>query len=496
MASTSATQDTQAATQTQQSGLPWSQLESQPIQQIWGRLYAKSLKITSLGTKQALPVVSPTVSENYDLCEEVFKAGRVEDNQLCIDKTHLPEKMLARISKVHFTIHKDISDLLNPVYIEDCSRNGTYLNEKLIGTGRRMILKNNDVIGLAHATYKALQFKEVSRNQDELQYLPSAIRDKYYVGKKLGSGACGVVHLIFDTVSCQPYAMKHVVKNLLVESTRPRILNEPNRVMNEVNIMKALDHPCVIKMHDIVNRPTSVCMVLEYMEGGDLLTRITSQKALSEQTSKLFFLQMCLAVQYLHAKGITHRDLKPDNILLQDSNEETLLKVSDFGLSKFVHTDSVMRTLCGTPLYVAPEVLMTGGRGTYTSKVDIWSLGVVLFTMLSGTLPFSDEYGSPATEQIKRGKFSFRHRIWRSVSAPARKLIMDILTVDPKCRPSLEQIMQSTWMRDPDVTRKAEKLMGMKVNGGAGKKPSTSSDIENNNEKVFAEPPKKRQRTK
>lgn len=477
MASTSATQDTQAATQTQQSGLPWSQLESQPIQQIWGRLYAKSLKITSL-----------------DLCEEEFKAGRVEDNHLCIDKTHLPEKMLARISKVHFTIHKDISDLLNPVYIEDCSRNGTYLNEKLIGTGRRMILKNNDVIGLAHATYKALQFKEVSRNQDELKNLPSAIRDKYYVGKKLGSGACGVVHLIFDTVSCQPYAMKHVVKNLLVESTRPRILNEPNRVMNEVNIMKALDHPCVIKMHDIVNRPTSVCMVLEYMEGGDLLTRITSQKALSEQTSKLFFLQMCLAVQYLHAKGITHRDLKPDNILLQDGNEETLLKVSDFGLSKFVHTDSVMRTLCGTPLYVAPEVLMTGGRGTYTSKVDIWSLGVVLFTMLSGTLPFSDEYGSPATEQIKRGKFSFRHRIWRSVSAPARKLIMDILTVDPKSRPSLEQIMQSTWMRDPDVTRKAEKLMGVKVNGG--KKPSTSSDIENNNEKVFAEPPKKRQRTK
>lgn len=125
---------------------------------------------------------------------------------------------------------------------QDCSRNGTYLNEKLIGTGRRMILKNNDVIGLAHATYKALQFKEVSRNQDELKNLPSAIRDKYYVGKKLGSGACGVVHLIFDTVSCQPYAMKHVVKNLLVESTRPRILNEPNRVMNEVNIMKALDH--------------------------------------------------------------------------------------------------------------------------------------------------------------------------------------------------------------------------------------------------------------
>lgn len=492
--SSSAIPDTQGATQTQQSALGWSQLESQPVENpIWGRLYAKSLKISSLGTKQALPVVSRTVSDNYDLCDEEFKAGRTEGNDLCIGKDHLPEKMLCRISKVHFSIKKDISDLLNPVFIEDESRNGTYLNGKLIGTGCRMILKHNDVIGLAHSTYKALQYKEISRNQDELKNLPSAVSDNYYVGKKLGSGACGVVHLVYNTATCEPYAMKHVVKNLLVESTRPRILNEPGRVMNEVEIMKNLDHPCVIKMHDIVNRPTSVCMVLEYMQGGDLLTRITSQKALSEQTSKLFFLQMCHAVKYLHAKGITHRDLKPDNILLLDGNEDTLLKVSDFGLSKFVHTDSVMRTLCGTPLYVAPEVLMTGGRGTYTNKVDIWSLGVVLFTMLSGTLPFSDEYGSPATEQIKRGKFSFRHRIWRNVSAPARKLIMDIMTVDPKKRPSLDDILNSTWMRDAEVIRKAEQLMGVKLTGS--KKPSTS-DIENNNEKIFAEPPKKRQRTK
>ncbi|XP_055591092.1 ovarian-specific serine/threonine-protein kinase Lok isoform X2 [Uranotaenia lowii] len=469
-----AVQDTQPGTQTQNTGL-WSQIESQPVDNvIWGRLYAKNLKIKSL-----------------DLCNEEFKAGRNETNDLCIGKAHLPDKILSRISKVHFSLKKDLTDMSSPTYIYDESRNGTFLNGLLIGHQKKMIIKNDDIIALSHPTYKALVYKDLT--PCEAKGLPKEISESYYVGRKLGSGACGVVHLVYDTKTCTPYAMKHVVKNMLAECSKPKILNDPQRVMNEVNIMKSLEHPCVIKMHDIVNRPDSVYMVLEFMKGGDLLTRITSNKFLSEKTSKLFFLQMCHAVKYLHAKGITHRDLKPDNILLENDDEETLLKVSDFGLSKFVQKDSVMRTLCGTPLYVAPEVLSTGGKGSYTRKVDIWSLGVVLFTMLSGTLPFSDEYGSPATEQIKRAKFSFRHRSWRAVSAPAKKLIYDILTVDPITRPSLDVILNSTWMRDQEVIQKAEKLMGIKITGT--KKPSTS-DIENNNEKIFAEPPKKRQRTK
>lgn len=468
--------NTESATQTQQSGL-WSQLESQPVDNvIWGRLYAKNLKIKSL-----------------DLCAEEFKVGRHEENDLCIGKDHLPDKILSRISKVHFSIKKDVTDLQSPTYIVDESRNGTFVNGTVIGTGRKMILKNDDTIALSHPNYKALVYKDLAPS--DARDLPKEISGSYYVGRKLGSGACGVVHLVYDTKTCTPYAMKHVAKNLLAESSKPKakILNDPQRVMGEVNIMKTLDHPCVIKMHDIVNKPDSVYMVLEYMKGGDLLTRITSNKYLSEKTSKLFFLQMCHAVKYLHAEGITHRDLKPDNILLENGDEETLVKVSDFGLSKFVQKDSVMRTLCGTPLYVAPEVLLTGGRGAYTQKVDIWSLGVVLFTMLSGTLPFSDEYGSPATEQIKHAKFSFRHRSWKSVSPKAKKLIYDILTVDTKSRPSLDDILNSAWMRDVEVIRKAEKLMNVKL---TGTKKASSSDIENNNEKIFAEPPKKRQRTK
>uniref|UniRef100_A0A182S8J7 Protein kinase domain-containing protein n=1 Tax=Anopheles maculatus TaxID=74869 RepID=A0A182S8J7_9DIPT len=197
--------------------------------------------------------------------------------------------------------------------------------------------------------------------------------------------------------------------------------------------------------------------------------------------------------------GITHRDLKPDNILLENNNEYTLLKVSDFGLSKFVRKNSVMRTICGTPLYVAPEVLQTGGRGSYTRKVDIWSMGVVLFTMLSGTLPFSDDYGSPAVEQIKRASFKMRHTVWSRVSPQAKKLIYEILSVDPNARPSIDELLRSSWLRDPDVIRKAERLMNISlmVEEAPTAGRNTASDVENNNasggSSSFA-PPSKRKR--
>lgn len=113
--------------------------------------------------------------------------------------------------------------------------------------------------------------------------------------------------------------------------------------------------------------------------------------------------------------------------------------------------------------YVAPEVLLTNGKGEYTEKVDIWSLGVVLFTMLSGTLPFADEYGSPATEQIKRGKFQFRSVNWHNVSAPAKSFIKEILTTDVQSRPSIHELLTHKWLSDYSTIVAAHKIMGLKT---------------------------------
>lgn len=311
--------------------------------------------------------------------------------------------------------------------------------------------------------------------------MPRSICAHYHIGRKLGAGACGVVRLVYNRRTCVAYAMKHIRKVQLLTASKPAPGNDgtPNRdalrIANEGKIMRSLQHPCVVQMHDVIDSADSVFIMLELMHGGDLLSRIVGRKRLPERTAKLYFVQLCQAVKYLHDKNVTHRDLKPDNVLLQTDDEETLLKVSDFGLSKALggggDNDSVMRTLCGTPLYVAPEVLLTGGRGSYTNKVDIWSLGVVLFTCLSGTLPFSDEYGSAACDQIKKGKFAYRSAAWRGVSVAAKALIDSMLTVRAERRLSIDEVLASAWLQDEEVLRRAEKIMKVPLVMASVKRP-------------------------
>lgn len=161
-------------------------------------------------------------------------------------------------------------------------------------------------------------------------------------------------------------------------------------------------------MFDILDTPKKMYIILELMEGGELFDRITKHGGLEEPVTKFIFWQLCFAVEYLHSNGITHRDLKPENILLASDRQYPLVKISDFGMSKFVTTESMMKTFCGTPLYVAPEILKTEGRGTYSSKVDIWSLGVILYVTFSGLCPFNQKNEQCSLrKQILLGKYKF-----------------------------------------------------------------------------------------
>lgn len=201
------------------------------------------------------------------------------------------------------------------------------------------ILAHGDTIAIAYPKMQAFLFRDHRRKTD----LPSTIAQKYFVSKKLGSGACGTVFLVYEYRTCHKYALKQIKKNQLIDY-------KTDKSMNEARIMKSLTHPCIIRMHEIVDCSDSVYITLELMKGGELLARIQKKKFLPEANAKLFFYQMCHAIKYLHERNITHRDLKPDNILLDSAEENTNLKISDFGLSKLVKNNSVLRTLCGTPL--------------------------------------------------------------------------------------------------------------------------------------------------
>ncbi|KAI4487422.1 hypothetical protein M0804_005571 [Polistes exclamans] len=424
------TQNVDALTLTQSQDLPVSQ---QKAVTIWGRLCPNKLFFKPL-----------------EMTKDEYTLGRAESCDICVNSLEIRAKWVSVISKVHFRIIRERiggNDNDSVVYLEDLSHNGTFVNKERVGNRKRVVLESNDVISLAQPHFAVYIF--MSTTAFEGNDLPMELKSKYAVSRKLGSGAGGEVKMVFTKNGCKRFAMKTIVKATSTSNGYRHPLNDPEKVMNEVRILKSLRHPCVISLEEIVDTPSTVYIVLELMEGGELFQRITSRGRLTENHAKLIFYQVVLAVNYLHDSGITHRDLKPENILLASNADVTLAKVSDFGLSKLVDAQTMMKTFCGTPMYVAPEILSTSGRDSYTNKVDIWSLGVILYACLSGSVPFNVTCKEVSLQdQIKRGLYGFPSSKFGQVSDKAIDLIKRMMTVDPKRRITIKQVLLHPWLQD------------------------------------------------
>ncbi|XP_051154594.1 ovarian-specific serine/threonine-protein kinase Lok-like [Leptopilina boulardi] len=391
-----------------------------------------------------------------ELTKDSYTLGRSVTCEINVMELGLDKKIADCISKQHFKITKEkikssnnLEDI-TVVYIEDLSQNGTYVNKRRIGKGNRVILENHDVISLAQAKFAVYIFMNIQAYEGN--DLPAEIKFKYAISRKLGSGACGEVKLVFSKMSCKTFAMKILSKKGLtsLNGEADRFIDD-KKILNEVEILKKLRHPCIIKTEEVFNTINSVYIVLELMEGGELFDRIRqTQTGLTNRNAKLIFYQVALAVQYLHSEGITHRDLKPENILLACDKEVTLVKVSDFGLSKFVDAETMMKTFCGTMMYVAPEILLTHGRGAYTCKVDVWSLGVILYTCLSALTPFNNNNPKICLyEQITQGAYNFPQSRFENVDEKAKDLIKCMMTLNPNRRLSIDQVLKHKWLCDP-----------------------------------------------
>lgn len=273
------------------------------------------------------------------------------------------------------------------------------------------------------------------------------VRDVYKLGRTLGTGGFAIVKLGTDKQTGEEWAIK--IMALPEENTKPSD-NENTRddIFKEIDILCDLTHENVIFMKEYFEENNKVYLITELLMGGELLDAVLSRGSYNEADARVCFKQFLQGIEYLHSKGIAHRDLKLENLLLQSPSDITKVKIADFGLAKKAR-ENAMDTICGTPQYVAPEVIQGTPGLIYSPAVDLWSAGVVLFILLGGYPPFFDESEPALFEKIRRGNYSFDDPLWENISAMAKDLIRKLLVLDPAHRLTATTALQHEWLNRP-----------------------------------------------
>ncbi|KAD0215467.1 hypothetical protein R6Q59_026791 [Mikania micrantha] len=259
------------------------------------------------------------------------------------------------------------------------------------------------------------------------------LMERYELGRLLGQGTFAKVYYARNLTTGQSVAIKVIDKEKVLR------VGLTNQIKREISVMKRVRHPNILQLYEVMATKTKIYFALEYAKGGELFDKIANAGKLKEQIAHKYFQQLINAVDFCHSRGVYHRDLKPENLLL-DENEN--LKVSDFGLSALAeskHQDGLLHTTCGTPAYVAPEVITR--RGYDGDKADVWSCGVILYVLLAGYLPFHD---SNLVEMYRKiGRSDFRFPNW--FQPEARKLVLRILDPNPVNRITIPKIKENSW---------------------------------------------------
>ncbi|KAI3829948.1 hypothetical protein L1987_04080 [Smallanthus sonchifolius] len=258
---------------------------------------------------------------------------------------------------------------------------------------------------------------------------------KYEVGRLLGCGAFAKVYYARDISTGQSVAIKVINKHKISHNA-----HLVSNVKREIDIMRRLRHPHIVKLYEVMATKTKIYFVMEFVKGGELFAKVAKGR-LSETQSRKYFQQLISAIGYCHSRGVYHRDLKPENLLIDENGD---LKVSDFGLSALtgqIRADGLLHTLCGTPSYVAPEILTK--RGYDGAKTDIWSCGIILFVMNAAFLPFNDSNLMMMYKKIYKGEY----RCPKWMSPDLRRLLSRLLDTKPETRITVDEIKSDPWFR-------------------------------------------------
>ncbi|XP_074886081.1 ribosomal protein S6 kinase alpha-5 isoform X2 [Buteo buteo] len=260
--------------------------------------------------------------------------------------------------------------------------------------------------------------------------------------KPLGEGSFSICRKCLHKKTSQEYAVKIISKRMEANTQR------------EITALKLCEgHPNVVKLHEVYHDQLHTFLVMELLKGGELLERIQKKKHFSETEASHIMRRLVSAVSHMHDVGVVHRDLKPENLLFTDETDNSEIKIIDFGFARLKPPDNQpLKTPCFTLHYAAPELLNHNG---YDESCDLWSLGVILYTMLSGQVPFQSQDKSltctsalEIMKKIKKGEFSFEGEAWKNVSEEAKELIQGLLTVDPNKRIKMSSLRYNEWLQD------------------------------------------------
>lgn len=291
---------------------------------------------------------------------------------------------------------------------------------------------NDDILSERDKMIKAIK-GYIKKNKR----LPPTTLDYYKFVKLVGKGAFGKVTLGVHKLTGSEVAIKTIEKSYMKDDFSRK------KVLQEVYILKNIKHSNVIRLLEVFESPKHLLIVMEFSGGGDLLKYIKTHGRLSESKAREYFIQIVYGLAHCHWRSVLHRDVKLDNILL-DSNGG--VKLWDFGVSKIMKKDQVINEQCGTPAYIAPEIISDQGYSGFS--VDIWSLGVLLYAMLWGTVPFKASNMKDLHNLIMKGSFSFP---WE-LSSDVKDLIKNMLKLKPEERYSIPEILNSNWVKSREMT--------------------------------------------
>uniref|UniRef100_A0A4W6DXM6 Serine/threonine-protein kinase DCLK2 n=1 Tax=Lates calcarifer TaxID=8187 RepID=A0A4W6DXM6_LATCA len=291
-------------------------------------------------------------------------------------------------------------------------------------------------------------FSWYSEPMDDYPSVPASIAERYKVGRTLGDGNFAVVRECVERSTGREYALKIISKD--------KCRGKEHMIQSEVSILRRVKHPNIVLLIEEMDTHSDLYLVMELVKGGDLFDAITSSNKYTERDASCMLFNLASAIKYLHSLNIVHRDIKPENLLVYEHHDGSKsLKLGDFGLATVVN--GPLYTVCGTPTYVAPEIVAETGYGL---KVDIWAAGVITYILLCGFPPFrgSGEDQEALFEQILKGQLDFPAPYWDNVSDTAKALITGMLQVEIEQRYTAVQVLDHSWVNDDGVSENEHQL--------------------------------------